>query len=157
MPPNGHVSFNPSVDLNRSGGNIIISSDEPLNGLVLIGGETSPMYDIDMKKTLHKKFVISQVDSDGVSWNSILIVQNPHSYNVNAKAYIKDNSGTTVFILNLPLHSRGGNQVNVSDFFAISSGSIVLEGDDTFTAFMLYDGTVAGHCWKAGLSAIPVE
>lgn len=157
IPPNGHISFNPSRDLNRSGGNIIVSSDKPLNGLVLIGGEDSPMYDIDMKKDLHREFIISQVDSGGSVWDSIVIVQNPNTYDINVRATIINNNGQTVFTINLPLRAHGGNQVNISDFVSISSGSIKLESTNNFTAFMLYDGTKSGYPWKAGLSAVSSE
>lgn len=115
------------------------------------------MYDIDMKKDLHREFIISQVDAGGQTWDSIIIVQNPNTYDINVRATITNNNGQTVFTINLPLHAHGGNQVNISNFVSIPSGSIMLESTSNFTAFMLYDGTKSGYFWKAGLSAVQFE
>ena len=113
------------------------------------------MYDIDIKRDLHTKFIISQVDADNISWKSIVMLQNPTTKHITVSVEVYDNNGLNVITINAPLTPNGSNQIKIADFVTVHSGYIILTSTDSFTAFMLYDGTMMGFSWKAGLSAVP--
>ena len=134
-----------------------ISSTAPLKGLALIG-EFIPgtMYDIDLKNTLHRKFLFSQLASNE-DWNSYVMVCNPNSSVASVTFKYYNSSGISKVQTTRSIPSNGSINYAISTFFHndFTDGTMVLESSQPVTAFLLYENE--SQNWKAGLSAVPVN
>ena len=134
-----------------------ISSTAPLKGLALIG-EFIPgtMYDIDLKNTLHRKFLFSQLASNE-DWNSYVMVCNPNSSVASVTFKYYNSSGISKVQTTRSIPSNGSINYAISTFFHnnFTDGTMVLESSRPVTAFLLYENE--SQNWKAGLSAVPVN
>ncbi|MCD6535056.1 MAG: hypothetical protein J7L25_13425, partial [Deltaproteobacteria bacterium] len=134
-----------------------ISSTNPLKGLALIGDpDSGTMYDIDIKDTLHRKFLFSQLASNW-DWNSIVMVCNPNNSVASITFKYYDSNGTNTASATRTIDRNGSLKYAVYTLFHFdfTDGTMVLESDQPVTAFLLYDND--SQNWKAGLSAVPVN
>jgi V8-like Glu-specific endopeptidase len=135
-----------------------ISSTAPLKGLALIGDpDDSNMYDIDLKDTLHRKFLFPQLASNR-DWNSYIMICNPNSSTANITFKYYNSGGEHTLTATRSISRNGsGNYVLYTLFNQVdfTDGTMVLESSQPVTAFLLYDND--SQNWKAGLSAVPVN
>ena len=136
---------------------IKVEASTNLDGLALIG-QTTPaaMYDMDMKATLHRRFLLSHLAADGVNWDSIVMACNPNNAvaTLTYSYYNQEGQLTATRLSSIPVN--GSVQDNLYNLFGQNlAGSMVIESSQPITAFMLYDSLTT--TWKAGLSALPLD
>ncbi len=137
---------------------IRISSSEPLTGLALIGdSEPAAMFDIDLKTSLHRKFICSHLAADN-EWRSFTMVCNPADNEARVSFTYYDTNGDKMTPITIPpIPAHGSVNYSLYSLFRreLKGGSLVIESDQLITAFLLYDNK--NTTWKAGLSAVPID
>ncbi len=151
----GHTVFIAPVS-SRTVGWIKIEASTNLDGLALIGQGTPPvMFDIDMKKNLHRRFLLSHLAAD-TSWRSIVMACNPNDTAATLSYSYYNQAGQLVATKSSSIPASGCAQDNLYALFGQSlAGSMVIESNQPITAFMLYDSLTT--TWQAGLSALPLD
>ncbi len=152
---NGQVAFVPdTADVTE--GWLKISSTAPLNGLAMIG-ESAPstMFDIDLKTSLHRKFLFTYLAADQ-NWRSIVLLCNPNSSVANITCKYYNGDGLLIDQIPSTIPSNGSVQHDLYTLFQRElEGSMVIESSRPVTAFLLYENKFT--TWKAGLSAVPLD
>ncbi len=137
---------------------IKVSSTGSLKGLALIGDSASAtMYDVDLKESLHRKFLFPHLAADQ-NWRSFALICNPNDTAARISFQYYDGSGTLAYQMTTPpIPANGSVNYAVSTLFqqTLTGGTMVIETDQPVTAFLLYDNKLT--TWKAGLSAVPLE
>jgi len=137
---------------------IKVSSTDSLKGLALIGdSDSATMYDIDLKDSLHRKFLFPHlaVDQD---WRSFVLICNPNDVDARISFSYYDGAGTSAYQMTTPpIPANGSINYPVWTLFqqTLTGGTMVVETDQPVTAFLLYDNK--STTWKAGLSAVPLD
>ncbi|MEA1921809.1 MAG: trypsin-like peptidase domain-containing protein [Pseudomonadota bacterium] len=136
-----------------------ISSTAPLKGLALVGDpDDSNMYDMDLKDSLHRKFLFSQIASNR-DWNSTVMICNPNSSVANITLKYYNIGGTHTLTATRQISRNGSGNYALYELFGYDfvcvDGTMVFESDQPVTAFLLYDNPRQN--WRAGLSAVPVN
>jgi hypothetical protein len=146
---------------------IKISSTAPVYGIALVG-DTSPstMFDMDIKSTLHKKFVFPHLASDSF-WSSTAMLCNPNPTRASVYLTYYKTDGTAVpgvdDPVSVPIPANGSIAENLGELFGpllneLAGGYLIVESSQPLAAFLLYDGTkTQQQTWKAGLSAVPLD
>ncbi len=155
MPAFGQSVFVAKIPAGTVGW-IKIESSTNLDGLALIGQGTPPvMFDIDMKKTLHRRFLLSHLAAD-TSWRSLVMACNPNNTAASLTYSFYNQAGQHIASKNASIPVNGSSVVNLHALFGQSlAGSMVIESNQPITAFMLYDSLTT--TWQAGLSALPLD
>ncbi len=135
---------------------IKIEASANLDGLALIGQGTPPvMFDMDMKKTLHRRFLLSHLAADS-SWRSLVVACNPNDAVANLTYSYYNQVGQHIATKNSSIPANGSDMVNLRGLFGQDlAGSMIIDSNQPITAFMLYDSLTT--TWQAGLSALPLD
>jgi V8-like Glu-specific endopeptidase len=153
----GQISFAIDKDFGPDGW-IKVSSTAPLTGLALIGdSENAAMFDIDLKTSLHRKFLCPHLAAND-DWRSLALVCNPNDTDAELSFTYYDSDGSQVArITAWPIPAFGSIEEPLFDLFQqeLDGGTLVIETEQPVTAFLLYDNK--STTWKAGLSAVPVD
>lgn len=148
----------PTATANGTEGWIKVSSTGSLKGLALIGAsDSATMYDIDLKESLHRKFLFPHLAADQ-NWRSFALLCNPNDVATRLSFKYYNSSGTLEYTRSVPpIPANGSVKYPVSTIFqeTMTGGTMVLESDQPVTAFLLYDNKAT--TWKAGLSAVPLD
>ncbi len=157
IPAYGQTSFATATDIGDEGW-IMVSSTAPLTGLALIGdSEYASMYDIDLKTSLHTKFLCPHLAADA-EWRSFALVCNPNDTDARISfTYYDTNGARAAQITAPPIPAHGSVKHSLFGLFQqeLNGGTLVIETVQPVTAFLLYDNK--STTWKAGLSAVPID
>ena len=136
---------------------IKIEATTNLDGLALIGQATpSTMYDMDMKASLHTRFLLSHLAADTSVWQSIVMACNPNNTAATLTYSYYNQAGQLIATKPSSIPANGSVQDNLYNLFGQNlAGSMVIDSTQPITAFMLYDSLTTA--WKAGLSALPLD
>lgn len=156
LPAYGQTNFPAATEVGN--GWIRISSSAPLTGLALIAdSEPAAMFDIDLKTSLHHKFICSHLAVDN-EWRSFAMVCNPGDQNARISFTYYDINGnkmTPITIPPIPAHGSINYSLYTLLQREVEGGSLVIESDQPITAFLLFDNK--NKTWRAGLSAVPID
>jgi hypothetical protein len=153
----GQTSFATATDAGTEGW-VMVSATAPLTGLALIGDpENATMFDIDLKSSLHRKFLCPHLAVND-DWRSFALVCNPNDTDTRISYTYYNTDGSQAFqITASPIPAHGSVKQALSGLFQqeLNGGTLVIETVQPVTAFLLYDNK--STTWKAGLSAVPVD
>lgn len=133
---------------------LLATASQPIHGVMLIGDNTGPMYDVDFTSELTNELTIAHMDTTD-QWQSTLIVANPNEQGLNIQfAYYSTDGTEKITAPKQPAVARMSmHKFDLAAFFpGKSGGSVILKSDRPMTAFLLYDGSKAGTSWLGGLS-----
>jgi hypothetical protein len=164
--PVSQMSF--ACNPNSDSGWIQISSTNPLYGLTLIGefGAMSTMFDIDVKKSLHKEFIFPHVAAQSQiigndKWTSTAMLCNPNDEEARLTFHLHtlDGQSLTPTLPPRPIPPHGNVAIDIGELFGGDAGGYLhLQTTQPLAAFLLYDDTTTGvNHWRAGLSAVPMD
>jgi V8-like Glu-specific endopeptidase len=157
IPAHGQTSFATATAVGTEGW-IMVSSTAPLTGLALIGdSEYASMYDIDLKTSLHRKFLCPHLAANS-EWRSFALVCNPNDTDARISFTYYDTDGSLVDQITAPpIPAHGSVKHSLYGLFQqeLNGGTLVIETVQPVTAFLLYDNK--STTWKAGLSAVPID
>ena len=136
---------------------IKIEASTNLDGLAMIGqGTPASMFDMDMKATLHRRFLLSHLAADSVNWHSIVMACNPNNVAATLTYSYYNQAGQLIATKTSSIPANGSVQDNLYTLFGQNlAGSMVIEASQSITAFMLFNSLTT--IWKAGLSALPLD
>ncbi len=154
----GQIAFAIDKEVGSYDGWVKISSTAPLTGLALIGdSENAAMFDIDLKNSLHRKFLCPHLAVND-DWRSFVMICNPNDTETEISYTYYDSDGSQVARKTAPpIQAYESINQSLFDLFQqeLNGGTLVIETVQPVTAFLLYDNK--STTWKAGLSAVPVD